>query len=105
MKNAVAYANLLLLVLNLSAFGTIIYKGYLEKGGSEETTSAIEESLALSPEQVHTIQAKRQTFNGDWGRIDGEIRAAREELLMALRDDMSDATSCLLYTSDAADDN
>ena len=93
MKNMVTYVNLLLLVLNLSALGTLIYKGYFEKGGSEETMSAFEEALGLSPQQVHTIQSKRQTFNNDWGRIDGEIRATREALLMALKDDTSDATS------------
>lgn len=94
MKNIVTYVNLLLLVLNLSALGTIIYKGHFGSGGYEETTSPIEEALALSPQQIHTIQAKRQTFNNDWGRIDGEIREAREALLSALREDaMSDATS------------
>jgi Spy/CpxP family protein refolding chaperone len=94
MKNIVTYANLLLLALNLSALVTIIYKGHLETGGSEETTSPIEEALALSPQQIHTIQATRQTFNNDWGRIDEEIRAAREALLIALKeDDLSDAAS------------
>ncbi len=94
MKNIVTNVNLLLLVLNLSALGTIIYKGHFGSGGSEEATSPIEEALGLSPQQIRTIQAKRQTFNNDWGRIDGEIRAAREVLLTALKeDDISDATS------------
>lgn len=93
MTRFVAYANLLFLVVNLSALGTIIYKGQLWVRESEEPTSSIEETLALSPQQAQRIQMGRESFDSDWGRLDGAIQATREQLLVALQDKASEATS------------
>lgn len=90
MTQYVAFANLLLLVVNLSALSTIVVKGQFGSSEPEETTSSMGQSLALSPQQIQRIQAERQAFHDNWGRIDGEIQATREELLMALQGD--DAT-------------
>jgi Spy/CpxP family protein refolding chaperone len=90
MTRYIAYANLLLLVINLSALGTIVVKGQIGSSEPEETTSSMDQTLALSPQQIQRIQAERQAFHDNWGRIDGEIQATREELLTALQGD--DAT-------------
>ena len=91
MTRLVAHANLLLLVVNLSALGTILVKGQFGPGEPEESTSSIDQTLALSPQQVERIQEERQAFHDNWGRIDGEIQATRENLITALQGD--DSTS------------
>ena len=73
MTQYVAYANLLLLVVNLSALSTIVVKGQFGSSEPEETKPSIDQTLALSPQQIQRIQAERQAFHDNWGRIDSDL--------------------------------
>jgi Spy/CpxP family protein refolding chaperone len=82
----VGFLNVILLVLNLSALGTIAVKTrFWEKEMS--THGTIQETLRLTPEQARAIEIRRESFAGNWEQIESELETVREELLDALRDD------------------
>jgi Spy/CpxP family protein refolding chaperone len=85
----IGFLNVILLVLNLSALGTIVVKTrFWEKELS--TPETIQETLRLTPEQVQAIEIHRESFAGEWEQIESELETVREELLGALRDDEPD---------------
>ncbi len=82
----VGFLNVVLLVLNLSALGTIVVKTrFWEKEIS--TPGILQETLRLTPEQAQAIEIHRESFAGEWEQIESELVTVREELLGALRDD------------------
>ena len=82
----VGFLNVVLLVLNLSALGTIVVK---TRFWETETSSpgTIQETLRLSPEQAQAIEIHRESFAGEWEQIESELETVREELLGALRNE------------------
>lgn len=85
MKGIVGLGNLLLLALNLSALGTITYKGQLWQPGPSEESSPPAALLNLSPTQTEAMEMQRAAFMRDWEKFEPELLASRGSLLEAIR--------------------
>jgi Spy/CpxP family protein refolding chaperone len=93
MKTLIGFGNLLLLAMNISALGTIAYKGKLWQPETlrQSSPASIEESLELSPDQAGKLTAERGAFLNNWEKIETELQASRTKLLEAIREENPDS--------------
>jgi len=105
MKSLVGFGNLLLLAMNLSALGTITYKGNLWKSDTPQELSpyAVEENLELSSDQAERLAVQREAFIDDWESVQGELLASRTRLLAAIREVNPDAAELYSLVDEIAE--
>lgn len=88
MKSVTGVANLLLLATNLSALGTIAYKGKLWQSAPirQPVAEIAHPAIDLSPVQTERLTAERAAFLGEWEKTETELQESRARLLAAIRD-------------------
>jgi len=96
-KNIVYTAAIILTVINLAAFGTLLYNRWSgaqapsSSEGCDQRFEQMKRELALSAEQAAQLDVYRTTFHAELDSLSTQLVAARTQLAHALSEDTLDS--------------
>jgi Spy/CpxP family protein refolding chaperone len=97
-RNIVYTAAIILTVINLVAFGTLLYNRWSGaqppsfSEGRDQRFEQMKRELALSAEQAAQLDVYRTTFHAELDSLSTELVAARTQLAQALAEERLDTT-------------